>query len=198
AGPGALRFAGAQGLDGMNLVSEKARLAWLAWKASTVENWAPGLDSPAWKEHVAGLLDPKLPEEERLALSEWLHDVVAHPPTGTIPCLAVNEKGDIFGTTSTSGLPWKIAGRVGDSPIIGSGLWVDNDVGAAGSTGRGEENIKVSGGHTILEMMRKGMSPTEACLEARRRVGRDQNGDKTRLSRFHMLYFARHKAGAHG
>src|SRR5437879_13712327 len=80
-----------------------------------------------------------------MALSEWLHDVFTHPPTGTIPCLALNEKGDISGTTSTSGLAWKIAGRVGDSPIIGAGLCVDNDVGAAGSTGRGEENIKEIG-----------------------------------------------------
>ena len=197
-GPGALRFAEAQGFERMNLLTEKSRLAWLAWKASTAENWAPGLDSPAWKERVAGLLDPKLPEEERLALSEWLHDVVAHPPTGTIPCLALNEKGDISGTTSTSGLAWKIAGRVGDSPIIGAGLCVDNDVGAAGSTGRGEENIKVSGGHTIVEMMRKGMSPTEACLEALRRVARNYNGDQTRLSKFHLLYYALNKAGAHG
>src|SRR5437879_5740784 len=142
-GPGALRFAEAHGFERMNLLTKKSRLAWLAWKAFTAENWAPGLDSPDWKERVAGLLDPRLPEEEELALREWIHDVVTHPPTGTIPCLALNEKGDISGTTSTSGLAWKIAGRVGDSPIIGAGLCVDNDVGAAGSTGRGEENIKV-------------------------------------------------------
>ena len=197
-GPGALRFAEAHGFERMNLLTKKSRLAWLAWKAFTAENWAPGLDSPDWKERVAGLLDPRLPEEEELALREWIHDVVTHPPTGTIPCLALNEKGDISGTTSTSGLAWKIAGRVGDSPIIGAGLCVDNDVGAAGSTGRGEENIKVSGGHTILEMMRKGMSPTEACLEALRRVARNYNGDKTRLSKFHLLYYALNKAGAHG
>ena len=65
-----------------------------------------------------------------------LKQVVAHPPTGTINCLAVNAKGDISGTTTTSGLAWKIAGRVGDSPIIGAGLFVDNEIGAAGSTGQ--------------------------------------------------------------
>ncbi len=193
-GPGALRFAEAQGFERMNLLTEKSRLAWLAWKAATTENWRPGLDSPEWKEKVAVLLDTP----EKMAWREWIHDVVTNPPTGTIPCLAVNEKGDISGTTTTSGLSWKIAGRVGDSPIIGAGLCVDNDVGAAGSTGRGEENIKVSGGHTILEMMRKKMSPTEACLEALRRVVRNYNSDKARLGKFHLQYYALNKDGVHG
>src|SRR5712692_9463711 len=176
-GPGALRFAEAEGFERMNLLTERARTAWLAWKASIAENWRPGLDSPEWKERVAELLDTPA----KLAWRDWIHEVVTHPPTGTINCLAVNEKGDISGTTTTSGLAWKIAGRVGDSPVIGAGLFVDNDVGAAGSTGRGEENIKISGGHTIVELMRKGMSPTEACLEALRRVARNYNGDKSRL-----------------
>src|SRR3989442_9191301 len=143
---------------------------------------------------MAALLDTP----EKQALLPWIESVIAHPPTGTIPCMAVNEKGDISATTTTSGLAWKIAGRVGDSPIIGAGCCVDNDVGAAGSTGKGEENIKISGGHTIVEMMRKGMSPTEACLEALRRVARNYNGDKTRLSKFPLLYYALNKAGAHG
>ncbi len=193
-GPGALRFAEAHGFERMNLLTEKSRLAWLAWKAAATENWRPGLDSPEWKEKIAGLLDTP----ERMAWREWIHDVVTNPPTGTIPCLAVNEKGDLSGTTTTSGLAWMIAGRVGDSPIVGAGLCVDNDVGAAGSTGRGEENIKVSGGHTILEMMRKGMSPTDACLEALHRVARNYNGDKTRLGKFHLQYYALNKDGVHG
>ena len=193
-GRGALRFAEAHGIEPMNLLTERSRTAWLAWKASVAENWAPGLDSPQWKQRVAKLLDTP----EKIAWRDWIQEVVAHPPTGTINCLAVNEKGDISGTTTTSGLAWKIAGRVGDSPIIGAGLYVDNDVGAAGSTGRGEENIKVSGGHTIVEMMRKGMSPTEACLEALRRVVRNYNGDKTRLSKFHLLFYALNKDGVHG
>lgn len=193
-GPGALRYAEAQGFERMNLLTEKSRTAWLAWKASTAENWRPGLDSPEWKERVAELLDTP----EKLAWREWVQDVVANPPTGTINCLAVNEKGDISGTTTTSGLAWKIPGRVGDSPIIGAGLFVDNDVGAAGSTGRGEENIKVSGGHTIVELMRKGMLPTEACLEALRRVARNYNGDKTRLGQFYVIFYALNKDGLHG
>jgi isoaspartyl peptidase/L-asparaginase-like protein (Ntn-hydrolase superfamily) len=85
--------------------------------------------------------------------------VAQNPPTGTINCLALNTKGEMSGVTTTSGLAWKIPGRVGDSPIIGAGLYVDQDVGAAGSTGRGEENIRVAGAHTIVENMRRGMPP---------------------------------------
>src|SRR5437879_13110436 len=95
------------------------------------------------------------PEDQ--ALLAYAQRVIAHPPTGTIPCMAVNEKGDISATTTTSGLAWKIAGRVGDSPILGAGGCADNDVGAAGATGKGEENMKTSGGHTIGERTAKGM-----------------------------------------
>jgi len=84
----------------------------------------------------------------------------------TIGVCAVDGKGKVAAGCSTSGLAWKIPGRVGDSPIIGAGLYVDQDVGAAGSTGRGEENIRIAGGHTIVENMRRGMPPREACLDA--------------------------------
>src|SRR5215472_12259658 len=144
-GDGARRFAVAQGFEEMNLLTEHSRKIWLAWKASTSFNWRPGIDSPEWKAQVARIFDN---DPEKIAYAER---VITHPPTGTINCLAVNEKGEVSGTTTTSGLAWKIPGRVGDSPIIGAGLFVDGDVGAAGSTGKGEENIKISGGHTIVE-----------------------------------------------
>ncbi|MGH8649022.1 MAG: N(4)-(beta-N-acetylglucosaminyl)-L-asparaginase, partial [Burkholderiales bacterium] len=197
-GPGALRFAEMHGFERMNLLTNESRIAWLRWKARTAPNWAPGLDSPDWKEKAASLLDPNLSEDEKSHILAWADDVAAHPVTGTINCLAVSEKGDISGTTTTSGLSWKIAGRVGDSPIIGAGLYVDNDVGAAGSTGRGEENIKVAGGHTIVELMRKGMAPTDACLEALSRIARNYNNDKTRLSKFYVVFYALNKDGVHG
>jgi N4-(beta-N-acetylglucosaminyl)-L-asparaginase len=193
-GEGAKRFAVDEGFEPMNLLTERSRLAWLAWRASKMENWRPGLDSPEWNEKIAMLLNTP----EKMAWREHIEQVVLHPPTGTINCLAVNEEGDVSGTTTTSGLAWKIAGRVGDSPIIGAGLCVDNDVGGAGSTGRGEENIKISGGHTIVEMMRKGMPPTDACLEALQRVARNYSLDKSRLKRFHLLFYALNKDGAHG
>jgi len=124
--------------------------------------------------------------------------VISRPPTGTINCLAVNAKGEVSGTTTTSGLAWKIPGRIGDSPIIGAGLYVDGDVGGAGSTGKGEENIKVCGGHTIVEMMRKGMKPTEACMEAMGRVVRNYNNDKKKLGTFHLYFYALNKDGEYG
>jgi N4-(beta-N-acetylglucosaminyl)-L-asparaginase len=191
-GEGARRFAVAEGFEEMNLLTEHARLLWLAWKASASLNWRPGIDSPEWKEHVSSIFSG---EPAKIAYAER---VIAHPPTGTIPCMAVNEKGDVSATTTTSGLAWKIPGRVGDSPIIGAGCCVDNEVGAAGSTGKGEENIKISGGHTIVEMMRKGMSPKDACLEALQRVAHNYNSDKKKLSRFHIFFYALNKDGAHG
>jgi N4-(beta-N-acetylglucosaminyl)-L-asparaginase len=193
-GDGARRFGVAEGFEEMNLLTEESRLAWLAWKASSSFNWRPGIDSPEWKEHMAALLDTP----EKRALQPWIESVIAHPPTGTIPCMAVNEKGEISATTTTSGLAWKIPGRVGDSPIIGAGCCVDNEVGAAGSTGKGEENIKISGGHTIIEMMRKGMPPTDACLEALHRIARNYKNDKKKLKTFHIFFYALNKDGLHG
>jgi N4-(beta-N-acetylglucosaminyl)-L-asparaginase len=193
-GAGAQRFAEDEGFTTMNLLTERSRIAWLAWKASSSENWRPGLDSPEWKAKLAELLDTP----EKLAWREHIEDVVTHPPTGTINCLAVDAKGNISGTTTTSGLAWKIPGRVGDSPIIGAGLFVDNEVGAAGSTGRGEENIKISGGHTIVEMMRRGSSPTDACMEAMHRVVKNYKAFPDRLKLFHIQFYALNKNGEYG
>jgi len=191
-GEGAHRFAVAEGFEDMNLLTEHSRKIWLAWKASSSVNWRPGIDSPEWKEKIAAIFDG---DEKQIAYAER---VIAHPPTGTIPCMAVNEKGDVSATTTTSGLSWKIPGRVGDSPVIGAGCFVDNEVGAAGSTGKGEENIKVAGGHTIVEMMRRGKSPEEACLEALSRIARNYNNDKKKLATFHIFFYALNKDGVHG
>jgi N4-(beta-N-acetylglucosaminyl)-L-asparaginase len=191
-GDGARRFGVDEGFEEINLLTEHSRKIWLAWKASTSFNWRPGVDSPEWKEHMAMLFDG---DAEKIAYAEQR---IAHPITGTINCLAVNAKGEVSGTTTTSGLSWKIPGRVGDSPIIGAGLFVDGDVGGAGSTGKGEENIKISGGHTIVEMMRKGMKPTDACLEALGRVARNYNNDKKKLNTFHLYYYAVNKDGEYG
>jgi N4-(beta-N-acetylglucosaminyl)-L-asparaginase len=202
-GEGAHRFAVAEGFQDMSLLTERSRLAWLAWKASTSFNWRPGIDSPEYvqqssieeyNQHIAALFDTP----EKQAWLPHVQSVIADPPTGTIPCMAVDAKGDISATTTTSGLAWKIAGRVGDSPIIGAGCFVDNEVGAAGSTGKGEENIKISGGHTIVEMMRRGKSPSEACLEAMSRVAHNYKNDKKRLATFHLYFYAINKDGMHG
>src|SRR4030095_13677557 len=208
-GDGARRFAVAQGFEEMNLLTEHSRKIWLAWKASSSFNWRPGIDSPEWNGKAASRGKSPLDSEEfREQLAEICAndevlmaramEVIKDPPTGTINCLAVNERAEISGTTTTSGLSWKISGRVGVSPVIGAGLYVDGDVGGAGSTGKGEENIKISGGHTIVEMMRKGMSPTDACLEALHRVARNYNNDKKKLGTFHIYFYALNKDGVHG
>jgi N4-(beta-N-acetylglucosaminyl)-L-asparaginase len=192
-GEGALRFALAHGFKKEELLTEEARLVWLKWKESHSDRdgWGPGLASPD-KNPTSSLFKDR---PDLIALAERL---VAHPPTGTINCLALDGRGDISGTTTTSGLAFKIPGRVGDSPIIGAGLFVDNAVGAAGSTGRGEENLKICGAHTIVEMMRKGMSPTEACMEGIKRVADSYNGNKAKLAKFNINFYALNKDGLHG
>lgn len=193
-GRGATQFAVDQGFEPMNLLTDKSRIAWLAWKASSSKDWRPGLDAPDFNKQLAELLDTP----ERQAWAPWIKQMVAHPPTGTINCLAVNEKGEMSGTTTTSGLAWKISGRVGDSCIIGAGLFLDQDVGGAGSTGRGEEDIKIAGGHTVVEMMRQGKSPTDACLEALHRVVHNYDFDKSRLKMFDLQFYALNKDGVYG
>ncbi len=196
-GEGALRFARAHGFAEQNLLTEQARLAWLVWKQSLRDaggwnNWAPGLDAPdpapqAWlRERFPGAT------AEMLA---WAWEVARHPPTGTISCLALNARGEMSGVTTTSGLAWKIPGRVGDSPIIGAGLYVDQDAGAAGSTGRGEENIRVAGAHTVVELMRQGRSAKEAVLETLRRVSRNYGDNLAKLGRFDLNFYALRKDG---
>lgn len=194
-GEGATNFAVAEGFELKdNLLTAFSRQAWLTWKARASANWAPGLTSPEWKKQVATLFDTP----EKQAMMEAVMHVVEHPPTGTINCLAVDAKGDISGTTTTAGLAWKIPGRVGDSPVIGAGNFVDNEVGAAGSTGLGEENIRICGAHTIVEMMRRGMDPTDACQEALGRIVHNYKNDKERLAAFDIQFYALSKDGMHG
>src|ERR1051325_4156524 len=122
---------------------------------------------------------------------------VLFPPTGTIHCSALNEKGEISGTTTTSGLAWKLPGRCGDSPIIGAGCYTDQDVGSAGATGSGEENIKVAGAHTIVENLRRGMSPLDAGMDALKRIVRNYNNDMNKLRFMDMTYYVLRKDGAY-
>ncbi len=198
-GDGALRFAKAMGFAEENLLTEKSRLAWIVWKKSLrdpqgANNWTDGLDAPPGKAPKALLrLFPNASEETLL----WAMDVAANPPKGTINCLALNAKGEMSGCTTTSGLAWKIPGRVGDSPIIGAGLYVEQEIGAAGSTGRGEENIRIAGAHTIVENMRHGMSPKEAILDALKRVARNYDNDQKRLNQFDINFYALRKDGVY-
>jgi N4-(beta-N-acetylglucosaminyl)-L-asparaginase len=210
-GEGAERFAVAMGFPRENLLTDHSRKIWLLWKEyhSTQDWWGPGLADPHWQapdakpqselwqerfrrleEHAADLgIAPEFRQEA-------VHKVL-FPPTGTIHCSALNAKGEMSGCTTTSGLAYKLPGRVGDSPVIGAGCYTDQDVGSAGATGSGEENIKVAGAHTIVENMRHGMSPQEAGIDALKRIVRNYNNDMNKLRFVDMTYYILRKDGAY-
>lgn len=196
-GDGALKFAKEMGFKEDDLLTEKSRIAWLVWKKSLRDksghsNWTDEVDAPPVKSTAE--LKQMFPQVDDATLA-WAVRMASHPPTGTINCLALNSKGEMSGVTTTSGLAWKIPGRIGDSPIIGAGLYLDQDVGGAGSTGRGEENIRIAGAHTIVENMRHGMAPKEAALDALKRISRNFNDDKSRLALFDIKFYALRKDG---
>lgn len=183
-GAGALAFAKAHGYQEEELLTDKSRAAWLRWK----ENLS---DRDDW-----------LPKEESTG-SGSSDEASGVPFTyGTINCCGVNAKGDISGVTTTSGLSYKIPGRVGDSPIIGAGLYVDNEVGAAGATGRGEAVIKVCGSHAVVEAMRHGAEPQEACLSVLKRIVKTTTESRLIGSdghpNFNVCFYAVRKDGAYG
>lgn len=155
-GEGALEFAKAHGFKEENLLTDKAREFWLHYKERLSKD------------------DDWFPAEEKKDMSmngfELVNEGNKKRITGTISCLGLDTSGNISGVTTTSGLFYKIPGRVGDSPIIGAGLYVDNDIGACGSTGRGEENLKNLSCFLAVEYMRQGMSPEGACLEVCKRI----------------------------
>jgi len=173
-GKGALKFALAHGFKKENLLTDRARLAWLRWKENLNDDddWFP-------------------PEDGKYEVIER--------STGTINVLAIDANGDIAGITTTSGLSFKIPGRVGDSPIIGAGLYVDNNVGAAGATGRGEEVIRTCGSFLVVEMMRHGMTPQQACEAACKRII-DVNGgiENIKKNRINDKFVAVNKKGEVG
>ena len=200
-GAGALKFAKAMGFQEENLLTEESRIAWIAWKMSLRDrnghtNWGPGLDAPPEKQKAAGLQELKgmFPDAADEVLAQaWEYAI--HPPHGTINCISLNQNGEMSAVTTTSGMAWKIPGRCGDSPITGGGLWLDQDVGGAGSTGRGEENLRVCGAHTVVENMKHGMSPKDAILDTLKRVSRNFNDDKKRLAAVELDFYALRKDG---
>jgi N4-(beta-N-acetylglucosaminyl)-L-asparaginase len=174
-GAGAKKFALEMGFKEEDLLTDKAREAWLHWRAN------------------------QNPDDDYLDVPDA--QPMLHRPTGTINCNAVAPNGDISSVTTTAGIAWKVPGRVGDSAIVGAGQYTDNDVGAAGATGRGESNIMVCGGFFIVENMRRGMKPTDACLETLKRVIRFT--EPRLLARdgkphYQMVFLAVNKAGEFG
>jgi N4-(beta-N-acetylglucosaminyl)-L-asparaginase len=189
-GPGAQDFARSLGMkieDDLN--TERSRKAWLEWRRRTDPEHFP---TPAAREEA-------LPRISIDMMREGLIDPQHY--YGTLNCNGINGKGEICGVTTTSGLAWKIPGRVGDSPILGAGLWVDGDVGAAGSTGRGEANLYNVSSHLIVELLRQGKHPKDAGLEAMRRV-KASTREKRLLSskgnpKFNLKFYILNRKGEH-
>lgn len=185
-GEGAKRFALQNGFPEQNLLTEKAREAWLRWK----RNGSPKDD---W-----------LDDDQRIRLKGEQVGAAGEIPFtyGTIHCGAVDSAGDLGATTTTSGLSYKIPGRVGDSPIIGAGMYVDNEIGAAGATGRGEAVIQSCGAFLAVRFMEQGMTPTEACLAVLRhidsRTKRKDLRDAQGRPNFNVVMYAVRKDGAYG
>jgi N4-(beta-N-acetylglucosaminyl)-L-asparaginase len=165
-GEGALAFAREQGAEEVDLLTDKSRAGWQEWlKTAEYDPWSP----------------PDDPAE-----GPTNHD--------TISMLAIDRTGNLSGSCTTSGLAYKMHGRVGDSPIIGASLFVDNEVGAACATGVGEEVMKTLGSFLIVELMRQGATPQEACEEGIRRIMvRHDNYDDVQVG-----YLAIDKAGRVG
>ncbi|MDQ2937653.1 MAG: N(4)-(beta-N-acetylglucosaminyl)-L-asparaginase [Acidobacteriota bacterium] len=158
-GKGAQTFARNMGFkieDDLN--TDHSRQLWLEWKRRTDPSHYldPKLRAEVWQRERLKMVAEGLINREHLY--------------GTINCDGINSKGEICGVTTTSGLAWKIPGRVGDSPILGAGLYVDGAIGAAGSTGRGEANLYNLCSFLIVEEMRRGSHPKDAGMEALRRI----------------------------
>lgn len=200
-GEGARTFARQMGFNAdEDLLPAATRMEFLKWRAglSPEDDWIlPSESGETVKNFTPSIDADSIPQTEAMLDS---YDGVR--PYGTINCNAVDRNGNISGVTTTSGLFFKIPGRVGDSPIIGAGLYCDNDVGSAGSTGRGEANIKICGGHTVVEMMRQGKHPTDACLEACRRAAAWTVEKRLRREdgrpNFNLNFYAVNKKGEFG
>lgn len=194
-GEGAKRFALRHGFKEENLLTEDSRRAWLRWKASLSPNddW---LDADQMDFQVAALHGREAATPGPVALGPVPHT------TGTINCSAVNAEGNLGSCTTTSGLSWKIPGRVGDSPIVGAGMYVDNAVGAAGATGRGEAVIANCGAFSIVRQMESGKTPTEACLAVLKQIAdrtlEKRNRDDRGRPNFNVSLYGVRKDGAYG
>jgi N4-(beta-N-acetylglucosaminyl)-L-asparaginase len=194
-GSDAKRFALQMGFKTQNLLTEESRQMWHRWRSRLNAN-DPWLDVPASgaeRRPSSNAPPPRDPD------SHVWHDAdgIAHT-YGTINMNAVDARGDISSVTTTSGLSWKIPGRIGDSPIIGAGQYCDNTVGAAGSTGRGEANIKVCGAFLAVELMRLGKSPEQALIEVMQRViamTEPRLLDERGRPHFDLQFYALHKDG---
>ncbi|MCB9845133.1 MAG: N(4)-(beta-N-acetylglucosaminyl)-L-asparaginase [Phycisphaeraceae bacterium] len=186
-GEGAKRFAIEYGFEEQDMLAPAARQAWLKWR----ENLNPEDDRLDWDQMDFEAPLPPVAVKDPIAFTY-----------GTINCSAVNTAGNLASCTTTSGLSYKIPGRIGDSPIVGAGMYVDNAVGAAGATGRGEAVIVNCGAYAIVSEMERGATPTRACLTVMARIA-SHTREKRLLDadgrpNFNVALYAVRKDGAYG
>lgn len=209
-GAGALKFAKAMGFKEENLLTEAAREAWVKWKANVGkgDDWLNDEERDAIEPgKKTGMRSSPHRVEGGPVVPDSTRRVTGAPDGvpftwGTIHCSAVTDDGHVAACTSTSGLSWKLPGRVGDSPIVGAGMYCDNAVGSAGATGRGEAVIQVCGAFSIVQHMESGKTPTEACLAVAKRIA-DHTREKRLLDEkgrpnFNVTLYALRKDGAYG
>lgn len=215
-GEGARKFALALGFRDEDLLTPRARKAWLDWKASLSDRdaWLAenqvggGFGQAMW----AGSTDPDAKADAKSsephpatvpAPGDSRHAAPKVPFTfGTIHVSGLDPSRDLYSCTSTSGLSYKIAGRAGDTPVIGAGLYTDNAVGSAGATGRGEAVMQVCGAHAVVAAMEQGHSPTDACLHVLKKIA-DRTREKRLLDpdgkpNFNVTLYAIRKDGQTG
>lgn len=188
-GSGAQQFAIAEGfpLEEQKL-SDDAKKAYTEWLKTS--EYKPVMNIENLPEHSGRQADSKehgfiLPE--KASSGEYNHD--------TIGMVAMDANGNLSGSCTTSGLGFKMRGRIGDSPIIGAGLFLDNEVGACTATGQGEEVIRISGSHTVVELMRQGLSPEAACKKAIERIIKIK---KEKVKDIQVAFLALNKKGEIG
>lgn len=174
---GALKFALAEGFKKENLLTPSSEKAWKEWLKETKYEPKINVENESYKKQN----EPPMPG------GKDNHD--------TIGILALDGQSNLSGGCTTSGMAFKMPGRVGDSPVIGAGLFVDNEVGAATATGVGEEVIRCVGSHLVVELMRQGLGPTEACRQAVERIAK-RNPEKAK--EIQVGFLALHKDGRHG
>jgi N4-(beta-N-acetylglucosaminyl)-L-asparaginase len=181
-GKGALAFALANGFEETNLLTPKSEKIWREWLKTSK------YDPNKTVEEINKRMNNTIKQESY----PWPEAMLNHD---TIGMLAMDANGNLSGACTTSGMAFKMHGRVGDSPIIGAGLFVDNEVGAATSTGVGEEVVRMCGSHTVVELMRQGYSPEVACKKAVERIVR-LRGDK--VKGLQVGFLALNKKGQYG
>ena len=171
-GEGAFRFARAHGFPSVDLLTEDTRKKWLEWKESMSDqdDWLAPTKDGAKKSSRLDERDARL--RRTLAYVRALEARGYHHAWGTVHCSALSVRGEVACTTTTSGLAFKIPGRVGDSPIVGAGLYCDQDAGSAGATGRGEASILANASFALVEQLRRGAAPLDAGMEVLQRVVR--------------------------